>query len=102
MFGKYHNHYLIYPKSLVFWFKVPQATNKAADSSCTLTVTENGLTATELFSYSLALTPKLTSVSPSRGGTGGGTVLTISGQNFPTDPTQVVVKLVIFFLMYIN
>jgi len=58
-----------------------------------VTVTENGLTANQLFNYSVALTPKLASVSPLRGGTGGGTVLTITGQNFPTDSTQVTVTI---------
>ena len=72
---------------------MPKAANTAADSVCTLTVTENDLTATESFSYSLSLTPKLTSVNPSRGGTGGGTVLTISGQNFLTDPAKLVVTI---------
>ncbi len=72
---------------------MPKAAYKAADSVCTLTVTENDLTATESFSYSLSLTPKLTSVNPSRGGTGGGTVLTISGQNFLTDPAKLVVTI---------
>ena len=69
--------------------KIPQASNTISDSYCTLIVTENGLTANQLFNYSLALTPKIQSVSPSRGGTGGGTVLTIMGQNFPNNPAQV-------------
>lgn len=74
-------------------FKVPASTNKVSDSSCTLNVTENGLTSNQLFTYLLALTPTLASVSPNRGGTGGGTVLKITGQNFPTNPSQVVVTI---------
>ena len=62
---------------------VPQASNLNADSTCTLTASENGRTATSTFTYLLSLTPTLTSVSPLRGGTGGGTLLTIIGTKFP-------------------
>jgi len=48
-----------------------------------LIVDENGMQATSSFTYSLALTPKLISVSPLRGSSGGGTLLTLSGSNFP-------------------
>lgn len=63
--------------------QVPQASTKNADSTCTLTVRENGQTATSTFDYLLSLTPTLTSASPLRGGTGGGTLITITGTNFP-------------------
>lgn len=62
---------------------VPAAANKLSDTTCSLVVTENGQQATQTFTYSLSASPKLTSVSPLRGGTGGGTVLTITGTNFP-------------------
>lgn len=62
---------------------VPPASNKIADTACTLVVNENGLSVSDTFTYSLALTPKLISVTPSRCGTGGGTLLTITGTNFP-------------------
>ena len=62
---------------------VPPSAVKNADSTCTLTVKENGLSATDSFTYKVSLTPTLTSVSPSRGGTGGGTLLTITGNGFP-------------------
>ncbi len=48
-----------------------------------MTVTENGQTANNTFSYKASLTPTITNSSPIRGGTGGGTVLTINGNNFP-------------------
>ena len=35
------------------------------------------------FAYKAALTPTVSSVSPQRGGTGGGTTLTITGTGFP-------------------
>lgn len=62
---------------------LPPSDTKNADSICTLTVTENSVTADSSFSYQLALTPSLTSSSPLRGGTGGGTLLTIIGTGFP-------------------
>ncbi len=62
---------------------VPPATNQTSDSTCSVQVDENSLTATSTFTYSLLLTPRLASVNPLRGGTGGGTRLTIAGNNFP-------------------
>ena len=56
-----------------------------SDTVCDLEVNENGLKATSSFTYSFTITPKLTSASPLRGGTGGGTLLTIVGTNFPND-----------------
>ncbi|CAF5126907.1 unnamed protein product, partial [Rotaria magnacalcarata] len=35
------------------------------------------------FIYKANLTASITSVSPVRGGTGGGTTITINGNNFP-------------------
>ncbi len=64
-------------------FKVPEADNKNSDSICQLVLLENGLSATKSFTYKASLTPTLTSVLPLRGGTGGGTLITISGSNFP-------------------
>ena len=63
--------------------KVPPASNKNADTQCDVIVTENGLTDRSSFTYSVSLTPNLLNVSPSRGGTGGGTLLKIMGTNFP-------------------
>ena len=65
-------------------FKVPDADTKSTDSTCTVLVSENGQTdSTKQFTYSFASTPSITSVSPLRGGTGGGTLLTITGTKFP-------------------
>jgi hypothetical protein len=65
--------------------EVPKADEENQDSSCTVSISENGKTATSSFTYRLSLTPRLTSVSPLRGGTGGGTLLTIIGTGFPTN-----------------
>ena len=62
---------------------LPSAEVKDADSTCAVSVTENGMSASGSFTYRLSLTPTLTSVSPLRGGTGGGTLLTITGSGFP-------------------
>ncbi len=61
----------------------PSATFSSSDTSCPLTVTVNGLSQNSLFAYRNSLTSIVTSVNPSRGGTGGGTTLTITGTNFP-------------------
>jgi hypothetical protein len=53
------------------------------DNSCELKIVENGLNITSTFDYRASLTPTITSSSPIRGGTGGGTLLTINGRGFP-------------------
>lgn len=63
--------------------QVPAAKNKGSDSSCSVFVTENKMTASSSFNYKLSLTPTLSSSSPARGGTGGGTLITIVGTGFP-------------------
>ena len=47
----------------------------------------------ENFNYAVADTPLLLSSYPARGGTGGGTLLRISGRNFPTDLSAVYVSI---------
>lgn len=62
---------------------VPEATDKTRDTNCQVVVAEAGQTDSSLqYSYLATLTPSLISVSPLRGGTGGGTLLTITGTNF--------------------
>lgn len=39
------------------------------------------------YTYSQALTPDITSVSPARGGTGGGVLLTVGGTGFGYVPS---------------
>ena len=52
--------------------------------SCDVVATVNGLTATlsSAYTYDASLTPSVTGVSPTRGGTGGGTSITVTGTGF--------------------
>jgi hypothetical protein len=61
----------------------PAATFSLSDTTCNLTVTVGGLVQTTPYIYKSSLTATITSISPTRGGTGGGTTLTIIGTNFP-------------------
>ncbi|CAF1015901.1 unnamed protein product [Rotaria sp. Silwood1] len=56
----------------------------SSDTACNLTVTAGSLTQSMSYIYEVNLTAVVISISPSRGGTGGGTLLTIFGTNFPT------------------
>lgn len=62
---------------------MPASSSTSADESCTVTVSDNGVSDTEPFTYVASITPQVTSASPLRGGTGGGVALTIIGTNFP-------------------
>ena len=62
---------------------MPESSDLSSDSTCGLVVNENNINATSTFQYVRSITPQLSSVSPLRGGTGGGTVLTIIGSNLP-------------------
>jgi hypothetical protein len=61
----------------------PAATVSISDTVCSLTVSVGSLTQSVSYVYQANLTATVTSVSPTRGGTGGGTTLTITGNNFP-------------------
>jgi hypothetical protein len=61
----------------------PSATASSSNQSCSLTVTVGSLSQSASYVYQASLTATITSVSPTRGGTGGGTTLTITGTNFP-------------------
>ena len=63
--------------------KVPASVDKNSDKRCDLKIVENGEEITRTFDYKVSLSPLLSSVSPMRGGTGGGTLLTITGSGFP-------------------
>lgn len=58
-------------------------------------ISENGdqLISDDEFSYLIEETLLINQVSPNRGGTGGRTLLTIYGHNFPSDKTLVFVKI---------
>ncbi|CAF3773837.1 unnamed protein product [Rotaria sp. Silwood1] len=61
----------------------PEVSMVEVNSSCNLTVTVNGISKNTRFTYKANLTAIVTSVSPTRGGTGGGTRITIIGNYFP-------------------
>lgn len=66
--------------------EAPMHPNHAAgvDQPCDVIITLNGLTSSlpGEFTYKTAMTSEITSVTPRRGGTGGGTTLTIRGVGF--------------------
>jgi hypothetical protein len=61
----------------------PSATYSSSNQACSLTVTVGSLSQSVSYTYQTNSTATVTSVSPTRGGTGGGTTLTITGTNFP-------------------
>ncbi len=63
--------------------KTPSSTVISTDRSCSLTVTVGSLSQSVAYVYGNNLTSTITTVNPVRGGTGGGTTLTINGTNFP-------------------
>jgi len=69
---------------------VPASDVTEADSACEVSV---GGLAVATFTYKLLLTPRVTGVAPTRGGTGGGTLLSISGGGFGLDAAQVSVRI---------
>ena len=57
---------------------------KFSAQTCDVVVTVNGLSKTlaNSYQYDADLTPTISGVTPSRGGTGGGTTITVSGSGF--------------------
>ncbi|CAF3361139.1 unnamed protein product [Rotaria sp. Silwood1] len=68
---------------------VPVGTN----TSCNLTVIIDSISSSIPFLYTSDLTATLVSVSPTRAGTGGGTILTVNGDNFPNSTDALVVTI---------
>ena len=61
----------------------PPMTMSSTNTICNISLTVDGITKNTIFTYQSNLTATITSVSPNRGGTGGGTTITINGTNFP-------------------
>ncbi|XP_052060298.1 fibrocystin-L-like isoform X3 [Mytilus californianus] len=61
--------------------------------SCDVEVIDNGQTAASTYQYDSAASPSITSVSPSIGGTSGGTTLTIEGTGFGSSTSDVSVTI---------
>lgn len=77
--------------------EAPMNPNHAAgvNQQCDVVVTLNGLTFTLAngFTYKIAMTSRITSVAPARGGRGGGTSLTIRGTGFSSTQNDNVVTI---------
>ena len=75
--------------------EAPSHALESNDQVCDIEITLNGLTSTlsSGFTYKLAMTSQITSVTPSRGGTGGGTTLTIRGSGFSNTQSDNVVTI---------
>ncbi|CAF0819146.1 unnamed protein product [Rotaria sp. Silwood1] len=71
----------------------PSTTYSITDQSCSFTVTVGSVSQNTSYIYQASLTANITSISPTRGGTGGGTTLTITGTNFPTSTNAVTVSI---------
>lgn len=63
--------------------QTPSLPLNSTDALCNVTVTVEDFSENTLFTYRSSLTAEITSIDPSRGGTGGGTRVTINGANFP-------------------
>lgn len=61
----------------------PSATASLSNTPCTLVVTVGSLSQNVPYTYAASLTATVTAINPTRGGTGGGTLLTVTGTNFP-------------------
>ena len=61
----------------------PPLTMVSGNTLCNMTVVVDGIQKETTFTYKQNLTATVTGVGPNRGGTGGGTLITINGTNFP-------------------
>lgn len=95
--AKYFFHSLVY----ALWpiWKIDPCTmflaglrgNSFINQLCNITATVNGqaVYGKEMYTFAVESTPKITAVSPERGGTMGGTEVTITGELFGGDPANV-------------
>ena len=58
--------------------------NSQSEQNCSITIAYNGMsdTSSELFQFSSLLTPLITGLSPTVGGTAGGTIVSLTGSGF--------------------
>jgi len=73
--------------------RTPARTVQSSDESCTLVVNVGSLSQNLPYIYQANVTATVTNVSPSRGGTGGGTTVTITGTNFVTTSGAITVSI---------
>ena len=71
----------------------PANSGTGATEACDVVVTQSSgaATAEDGFTYDQALTPSVTSISPVRGGTGGGTLVTVTGTGFAATGNKVMI-----------
>ncbi|XP_061682368.1 PKHD1 like 1, tandem duplicate 1 [Syngnathoides biaculeatus] len=69
----------------------PTNNGSGSEASCMVEITNtlDSVNMSSAFTYKTQLTPVITEVSPRRGGTAGGTMLTVSGTGFSTDLNEV-------------
>ncbi|KAG2465237.1 PKHL1 protein, partial [Polypterus senegalus] len=81
--------------STTLYCEVPLSNGTGSSQGCDLTVYngKNLVTLSNAFTYESSLTPVVTAVTPRRGGTGGGTKLTITGSGFGSDIDNVIVTI---------
>ncbi|KAG9339164.1 hypothetical protein JZ751_024022 [Albula glossodonta] len=81
--------------SYLMYCKVPSNNGTEAQLDCSVEVLQSNGTARILnaFSYKSLLTPVIMDVSPRRGGTAGGTRLTITGSNFSSNSSEIMVTI---------
>ncbi|XP_066572050.1 PKHD1 like 1, tandem duplicate 1 isoform X2 [Amia ocellicauda] len=75
--------------------EVPPSNGTGTQQDCTVKVMngQESVNVSNGFSYKLSLTPVITEVSPRRGGTAGGTRLTITGSNFSLNSSDITVTI---------
>ncbi|XP_051729222.1 fibrocystin-L-like [Ctenopharyngodon idella] len=75
--------------------EVPPNNGTEAERACTVIVMNGGdaVNLTNSYTYRSSLTPVITSVTPRRGGTAGGTRLTITGSGFSSNVSEVTVTI---------
>lgn len=69
--------------------------SRGVDHACAVEVSAGGITKSlsDGFTYRESMTSEVTSVSPARGGTGGGVTLTINGRGFSSTPSDNIVSI---------
>ncbi|XP_069121982.1 fibrocystin-L-like [Argopecten irradians] len=75
-----------------FFCVTPPATGTTTQV-CTVTLIVNSVSQTLSYTYDSTKTPEVTGVTPSRGGTGGGTRITVTGSGFGTSKSDCAVSI---------
>ncbi|XP_051526679.1 fibrocystin-L-like [Myxocyprinus asiaticus] len=89
------NVHLLNSTSTQMYCEVPPNNGSEAEKACTIIVMNGGyaVNLTSSYTYKSSLTPVITGVTPRRGGTAGGTRLTVTGSGFSTNVNEVTVTI---------